>query len=68
MKSIWPILTEGNLNSVIAGISWAMVEPDEGKYNFDIVGAVINNARENNLKLIFYTIINNSVKSIKPYK
>src|SRR5664279_6530808 len=32
MKPIWPLLTEGNLNSVIAGISWAMVEPEEGKY------------------------------------
>ena len=53
MKSIWPILTEGNLNSVIAGISWAMVEPEEGKFNFDIVGEVINDARKNNLKLIF---------------
>ncbi|MCJ7449948.1 MAG: DUF5597 domain-containing protein [Bacteroidales bacterium] len=53
LKPIWPVLTVGNLNSVIAGISWAMVEPEEGKYNFDIVGAVINDARKNNLKLIF---------------
>ncbi|MGC1390153.1 MAG: DUF5597 domain-containing protein [Bacteroidales bacterium] len=53
MKPIWPVLTGGNLNSVIAGISWAMVEPTEGKYNFDIVGNIINDARKNNLKLIF---------------
>ncbi|MCX6238012.1 MAG: DUF5597 domain-containing protein [Bacteroidia bacterium] len=53
MKPIWPALTESNLNSVIAGISWAMVEPEEGKFNFDIIGAVINDARKNNLKLIF---------------
>jgi beta-galactosidase GanA len=53
MKPIWPLLIEGKLNSVIAGISWAMVEPEEGKYNFDIVGALIDNARINNIKLIF---------------
>jgi hypothetical protein len=53
MKPIWPALTKSNLNSVIAGISWSMVEPEEGKFNFDIVGDVINNARRNNLKLIF---------------
>ena len=53
MKPVWPALTASNLNSVIAGISWAMVEPEEGKFNFDIVGDVINNARKNNLKLIF---------------
>ena len=53
MKPIWPLLTGGNLNSVIAGVSWAMVEPEEGKFNFDIVGNVIKEARANNLKLIF---------------
>jgi len=53
MKPIWPVLSNGNLNSVIAGISWAMIEPAEGKYNFDIVGSVINDARKNNIKLIF---------------
>jgi beta-galactosidase GanA len=53
MKPVWPLLSQSNLNSVIAGVSWAMIEPVEGKYNFDIVGAVINEARKNNLKLIF---------------
>ena len=53
MKPIWPVLTGGNLNSVIAGVSWAMVEPEDGKFNFDIVGNVIKEARANNLKLIF---------------
>ena len=53
MKPVWPTLKAGNLNSVIAGVSWAMVEPEEGKFNFEIVGAVINDARKNNLKLIF---------------
>jgi hypothetical protein len=53
MKPVWPALTKSNLNSAIAGISWAMVEPVEGKFNFDIVGAVIKEARKNNLKLIF---------------
>ena len=53
MKPVWPALTKSNLNSVIAGISWAMVEPVEGKFNFDIVDSVINGARKNDLKLIF---------------
>jgi hypothetical protein len=53
MKPIWPALTKSNLNSVIAGVSWAMVEPQEGKFNFEIVDSVITDARKNNLKLIF---------------
>lgn len=32
MKPVWPLLTQNNLNSVIAGISWAMVEPEEGTF------------------------------------
>jgi beta-galactosidase GanA len=53
LKPIWPALTKSNLNSVIAGVSWAMVEPQEGKFNFEIVDSVITDARKNNLKLIF---------------
>ena len=53
LKPIWPALTKSNLNSVIAGVSWAMVEPLEGKFNFEIVDSVITDARKNNLKLIF---------------
>lgn len=53
MKPVWSALTASNLNSVIAGISWAMIEPEEGKFNFEIVGEVIDNARKNNLRLIF---------------
>jgi beta-galactosidase GanA len=53
MKPIWPLLKGGNLNSVIAGISWAMIEPEEGKYNFNIVSDLINDAGKNNIKLIF---------------
>ena len=53
LKPIWPALTKSNLNSVIAGVSWAMVEPREGKFNFEIVDSVITDVRKNNLKLIF---------------
>jgi hypothetical protein len=68
MKPVWPLLAQSNLNSVIAGISWAMVEPEEGKFNFDIVGAVINEARNNNLKLIFiwFASWKNSMSSYIP--
>jgi hypothetical protein len=53
LKPVWPILTWGNLNSVIAGISWAMVEPAEGKYDFSLVGDIIKKAQKNRVKLIF---------------
>jgi len=52
MKPIWPKLVEGKLNSVIAGVSWAQVEPAEGKFDFKIVDGVIQDARSYGLRLI----------------
>jgi len=53
MKEVWPRLVSGNLNSVLAGVSWAQVEPTEGKYEFATVDGLIKEARENHLKLVF---------------
>jgi hypothetical protein len=52
MKPIWDKLVATKLNSVIAGVSWAQVEPAEGKLDFRIVDGVIQEARAHNLKLI----------------
>ena len=37
MKPVWAKLAETNLNSVIAGVSWAQIEPAEGKFDFKVV-------------------------------
>jgi beta-galactosidase GanA len=52
MKPVWPRLVETKLNSVVAGVSWAQVEPSEGKFDFKIVDGVIQEARSHNLRLI----------------
>ena len=52
MKPIWDKLVATKLNSVIAGVSWAQVEPAEGKFDFRIVDGVIQEARAHNLRLI----------------
>jgi hypothetical protein len=53
MKEVWPRLVSGNLNCILAGVSWAQVEPTEGHYEFATVDGVIKQARENHLKLVF---------------
>jgi beta-galactosidase GanA len=53
MKPIWPKLTAMHLNTVLAAVSWAMVEPEEGKYDFALVEGLIQAAREHNLRLVF---------------
>jgi len=53
MKPVWDKLQKMNLNTVIATVSWELVEPQEGKYDFSLVEDLINDARKNNLKLVF---------------
>lgn len=52
MRPVWKRLKEKNLNSVIATVSWELIEPEEGKFNFSLVDSVIAGARNADLKLI----------------
>ena len=52
MKPIWPKLVAANMNSVLAGVSWAQIEPAEGKFDFSVVDGVIQEARNHKLRLI----------------
>lgn len=45
-------LKERHLNSVIATVSWELFEPIEGEYDYTLVKGIIDQARENDLKLI----------------
>jgi hypothetical protein len=46
-------MADKNLNSIIATVSWELMEPEEGKFDFALVDSVIAGAREANLKLVF---------------
>jgi beta-galactosidase GanA len=52
MRTVWTRMAKKNLNSVIATVSWELIEPEEGKFNFDLVDSVIAGARKANLKLV----------------
>ena len=53
MKPIWGKVKSLNANTILAPVYWELIEPEEGKFNFDLVNDLIVNARKNNLKLIF---------------
>ncbi|GAB1855310.1 DUF5597 domain-containing protein [Flavobacteriaceae bacterium MHTCC 0001] len=50
--SVWQQMVDLNVNTVLAAISWEMIEPEEGKFDFSVVDAMIQGAREKKLKLI----------------
>ena len=52
MRPVWKRMADKNLNSVIATVSWELVEPVEGKYDFALVDSIIDGARKANLKLV----------------
>ncbi len=51
MKNVWADMAENNLNSVLATVSWELIEPIEGQFDFSLVDAIIEGARAENLKL-----------------
>jgi hypothetical protein len=52
MKPVWQKLAKKNLNSVIATVSWELIEPQQGKFNFALVDSMIKGARKADLKLV----------------
>jgi hypothetical protein len=45
-------LKEMNLNTVLAVVSWQLIELREGNFDFSLVDGMLESARENDLKLI----------------
>jgi hypothetical protein len=52
LKPAWPKLVAAKLNAVLAGVSWAQIEPQEGKFDFSVLDGVIRDARSYNLHLV----------------
>ena len=52
LKPVWPKLVAAKLNTVLAGVSWNQIEPQEGKFNFSVLDGVIQGARVHNLHLV----------------
>jgi len=68
MKPIWPKLAKMNLNTVLTPVSWELIEPAEGKFDFTLVDGLIRGARQNNLHLVFlwFGSWKNSMSSYAP--
>src|SRR5580692_728763 len=49
MQPVWPRLAQIPLNTVLTPLSWELVEPREGQFNFDLVDGLIQQARQSNL-------------------
>ncbi len=52
MKPIWKKLEALNLNTVIGTVSWELLEPREGQFDFALVDDQIRQARAHNMRLV----------------
>jgi hypothetical protein len=49
LPEVWKSLAELHANTVEAPVYWEQIEPQEGKFNWDNVDALVQGAREHNL-------------------
>ena len=52
MAPLWHNFVEAKLNTVLAGVSWAQIEPQEGKFDFSVLDGIVRDARSHNLRLV----------------
>src|SRR5438128_2729385 len=51
MEPLWQPLKQQHLNTVLAAVSWELIEPQEGKFDFSLVDEILKGARAQNLKV-----------------
>jgi beta-galactosidase GanA len=68
MKTIWPGLENMHLNTVLTTVSWELIEPKEGNFDFTVVDGLIHDARRNQLHLVilWFGSWKNSMSSYVP--
>jgi len=52
MQAVWPKLVESRLNTALAAVPWAQIEPTEGRFDFHVLDGVIDGARAHHMHLM----------------
>jgi beta-galactosidase GanA len=68
MAKYWPKLKAMNLNTVLAPVSWELIEPREGAYDFSSVDGLLADARaqDMHLVLLWFGAWKNSMSTYAP--
>src|SRR5919199_2144770 len=52
MRGVWPKLAAMKLNTVVIPVYWELIEPAEGKFDFELIDGLLQEARRHGLKLV----------------
>jgi beta-galactosidase GanA len=68
LDAIWPRLVALHLNTVLVPVYWELLEPEEGRFNFDLVLHVLDLARhhQQHLILLWFGAYKNSMSCYVP--
>lgn len=68
MRPVWPKLAAMKLNTVVIPVYWELIEPSEGKFDFQLVDGLLRDARQHGLKLVplWFASWKNSMSTYAP--
>ncbi|WP_423605227.1 DUF5597 domain-containing protein [Sphingomonas sp. MS122] len=52
LPEVWPAIEKMHANTVEVPVGWEQIEPEEGKFDFSFLDALLPQARERNLRLV----------------
>ena len=68
MSTVWPNMKAANINTLLGSVTWEMIEPVEGQFNFTELDKVIMGAREfgMHLVLLWFGSFKNAMSNYAP--
>lgn len=52
MSTVWPTMKAMNINTLLGAVTWQMIQPREGVFDFGELDKVLAGAREHGLHLV----------------
>ena len=68
MRPMWQKFADMHYNTLLTPLSWDLIEPEEGKFEFGLVDSLIITARQHNIRLVFLWLASwkNAMSSYTP--
>ncbi|KAI0158392.1 glycoside hydrolase superfamily [Pestalotiopsis sp. NC0098] len=52
MSQVWPAMKAQLINTLVGSVSWEMIEPEEGKFDFSELDEILKGARQHSMHLV----------------